>query len=679
MNNKFLWLSIVSGFVFINLSAQAQPTPQKRTFFFDKNGMDPSIKAGDNFFVYANGGWIKNTKIPDDQSSWGSFVTLYDSNQKNLKSILDEVANKKNASGTLEQKVGDYFASGMDTVAIEKLGYQPINAKLAQIDAIKDYKQLINFLAEDTKEGGGDLIGAYVDNDDKNSDKNLVHLSQRGTSLPEKDYYAKKDSATIKIRNQFVIYVAKLFSLTGTPAADAKKQAQEILALETEIAKSHVSRIELRNPIKNYHKINIDSLQKLSPNIDWKSVLLKMQLLTDSINVQQLNYYKELSSLLASQPISIWKNKVKFDYLSAAAPYFGKAFRDARFVFYNKTLSGQKVEQPRWKQMIAITDRGLGELLGQLYVKKYFTPDAKRRMDELVSNLRASFKIHIQKSDWMSETTKQKANEKLASFTPKIGYPDKWKNFDDVTISRNAFYQNAIIIKKHYFKEMINKLGKPVDRTEWGMTPPTVNAYYNPSNNEIVFPAGILQFPFFDANADDAVNYGAIGMVIGHEITHGYDDQGRKYDAQGNLKEWWTKDDSEKFDTKAAVVVKQFNDYTVLDTMHVKGELTLGENLADLGGLTIAYDAFKMTKQGMSNEKIDGFTPDQRFFLGYAQVWRTKVRDERLRVLVNTDPHSPAIYRVNGPVSNFEPFYKAFNVKPGEKLYRPEKERAKIW
>jgi putative endopeptidase len=403
-----------------------------------------------------------------------------------------------------------------------------------------------------------------------------------------------------------------------------------------------------------------------------------MGIKTDSVNVSQPNYYKALSTLLASQPIEVWKSKVKFDYISKKAALLSKPFRDAEFEF-SKVFSGQQVKEARWKTMVNMTDGGLKDLLGKLFVEKYFPPEAKKRMDTLVNNLQKAFKERIQKLDWMSDSTKQRAVAKLNTFMKKISYPDKWISFDDVEISRDNFFDNNTSIAKHEYNRMIKKIGKQVDKTEWGMTPSTVNAYYNPTFNEIVFPAGILQFPFFDTNADDAINYGGIGMVIGHEMTHGFDDQGRQYDAEGNLKDWWTTTDAEKFTAKAGSVIGQYNQFTVLDSMHVNGSLTLGENLADIGGLAIAYDAFKLTDQGKSNEKIDGFTPDQRFFLGYAQVWRLVNRDETMRMRVTVDPHSPEMYRVNGPLSNFDPFYKAYNVGENARMYKKPEDRARVW
>jgi putative endopeptidase len=469
-----------------------------------------------------------------------------------------------------------------------------------------------------------------------------------------------------------------MFMLTGADAQTAAKNANSVLALETEIAKTHRSPVELRDPQANYNKMSVANLEKISPNVGWANYFQKLGVKVDSVNVGQPGYYEGLSKLLASQPIEAWKTKLKFDYIASNAGLLSKDFATASFEF-GKTFNGQKKDSERWKKMTNRVNSGLGEMLGQIYVKKYFNETAKQRMDELVNNLQKAFDNRIQNLDWMSAATKERATTKLHTFLKKIGYPEKWKNYDDVTIDKNNFFANAKSVTMHNQKEEMSKIGKPVDRMEWGMSPPTVNAYYNPTNNEIVFPAGILQFPFFDANADDAINYGAIGMVIGHEMTHGFDDQGCQYDEKGNMKNWWTSEDSTKFKSKTGGVVNQYNSYVVLNDQHVNGALTLGENLADIGGLAIAYDAFKMTKQGKDSVRIDGFTPDQRFFLGYAQVWRLKNRDEILRTRINTDPHSPEMFRVNGPAANFDPFYAAFNVQPTNKMYIKPEERAHIW
>lgn len=646
--------------------------------YFDKAGMDSTVTAGDNFFLYANGAWMKTAVIPDDQSGWGSFYTLYEENLKKLKGLLEDAAKSNSAKGTTEQKLGDYYASGMDTVTIDKLGATPLKEGLSKIDAVKDYKELMNLVADMSASGEGELVGLYVGADEKNSGQNIAIFYQTGTSLPEKEYYTRKDSASEASRKALVSYAEKMFLLTGVDAATASKNANTLLALETEIAKTHRTPVEMRDPQANYNKMSVAALDKLSPNVGWSNYFRKLGVKVDSVNVGQPGYYSGLSQLLASQPIDAWKTKLKFDYINANASLLSKDFATASFEF-GKTFSGQKKDSERWKKMTNRVNGGLGEMLGQIYVKKYFNETAKQRMDELVNNLQKAFDNRIQNLDWMSAPTKERATTKLHTFLKKIGYPEKWKNYDDVVIDKNNFFANAKSVRMHNHKEEMDKIGKPVDRMEWGMSPPTVNAYYNPTNNEIVFPAGILQFPFFDANADDAINYGAIGMVIGHEMTHGFDDQGCQYDEKGNMKNWWSSEDSTKFKAKTGAVINQYNNYVVLNDLHVNGALTLGENLADIGGLAISYDAFKMTKQGKDTVRIDGFTPDQRFFLGYAQVWRLKNRDEILRTRINTDPHSPEMFRVNGPAANFDPFYAAFNIQPTDKMYIKPEERAHIW
>ncbi|MCZ4243362.1 M13 family metallopeptidase [Pedobacter punctiformis] len=662
-----------------NKSHQQNDEASQRTLFFDTAGMDTTVKPGDNFFLYANGKWSKNTEIPKTETGWGSFYTLYNDNLKNLNKILENAAKSNSSKGSLEQKVGDFYASGMDTVTIEKLGIEPLKPLLAKIDGIKNDKDLINFIADGYKDGEGDLLGFGVQPDDKISSKNAANFYQSGITLPERSYYLEQDDKAKKIRTAYQTYITKLFSLSGD-SVNAKKYADQILKLETKIALSHSTPVELRDPQKNYNKFFVADFQKETPNIDWKLVLNKLQLKTDTILVGQPKYYKALNTLIKTEPIEIWKQKLKFDALNSAASALNKGFRTAKFEFFGKTLSGQQAPTERWKAIVNSTDRNLGELLGQLYTEQYFKPEAKKRMLTLVDNLQKVYEERIKKVDWMTPETKKKALEKLNAFIKKIGYPDKWKKYDDVEINKGTYYANLQSAEKHAYKEMIDKLGQPVDKTEWGMTPPTVNAYYNPSFNEIVFPAGILQFPFFDFNADDAINYGAIGAVIGHEMTHGFDDQGRQYDAAGNLKEWWTKADADKFKTKADKVVAFYNNFALLDNQHVNGSLTLGENLADIGGLNIAYDAFKLTEEGKKNDKkIDGFTPDQRFFLGFAQVWRIKNRDETMRVRLKTDPHSPEMFRVNGSVYNMEAFYKAFNIPTTAKMYLTPENRLGVW
>lgn len=677
---SFLWLAALATIVTAcNSKTSSNTEVPHRTVFFDKTGMDTTYKPGNDFYMYANGSWVKKTKIPAAEVGWGSFYQVNEDNQKNLRGILEGLSAQNNAAGSNEQKVGDFYASGMDTVAMDKLNFDPIKPLLKKISVLSNYKEVVNFAAGGYRDGQGDLFGFAIAPDDKISTKYAVNFTQAGLNLPNCEYYTKTDSSSVKLRKAYVDYIATLFTLTGDSKPDAEKYAAEILKLETEIAKSHSTPVELRDPVKNYHKFYVPDLQKQIPDIDLKAVLAQLQVKIDTVLVGQPKYFVALNGLLKSQPIDIWKNKLRLDALNNAANLLGKNFRDARFNFFGKTLLGQKKNRDRWKKMVTNTDIKLGEVLGQVYVEKYFPAEAKKRMLDLVNNLQSVYKDRIEKLDWMSAATKKQAIEKLAAFTKKIGYPDKWKKYDDVTINKGTYYANQLAISQHNFKEETGKMGKPVDKTEWGMTPPTVNAYYNPAFNEIVFPAGVLQFPFFDKDADDAINYGGIGMVIGHEMTHGFDDQGAQYDKEGNLKNWWNKEDEAKFKAKVKVVVDQYNNYTVLNGLHVNGALTTGENIADIGGLAIAYQAFKNTPQGKSSTKIDGFTPDQRFFMGFAQVWRSKYRDETTRLLINVDTHSPDVARINGPLSNMPEFYKAFNVKPGDTLYREEKDRIKIW
>ncbi|GAB3562167.1 M13 family peptidase [Spirosoma luteolum] len=674
--------------VLVGLSAAALTACQKntdtattaRTTFFDKSGMDTTVSPGNDFFSYANGAWVAKTKIPDDQTGWGSFNTLYEENLQKTKVLLEKAAGGDAKAGSVEQQVRDFYASGMDTARIETLGYEPVKAELAKIAALTSYKEVVNYLAASKADPGGQLIGFYVGADDRESGTNRINFVQSGLSLPEKDYYTKQDAETVKVRTAFVAYVAKLFTLTGVDAATAKTKAEGILALETELARAHKAPADLRDPVANYHKLAVADLTRQMPNLAWRSTLNTMGLSRiDSVLMAQPGYYQALDKVLAATPIDVLKDYLQFDLLDGNAGLLSRAFRDASFDFNGRVLYGQPKQPERWKRIANAVDGSLGDALGQLWVKQYFPPEAKERMLTLVDNLQKVYRERIEKLDWMAPETKQVALVKLDKFMKKIGYPDKWKDYSDVEIKRDDYFGNVQRARIHHTKEDFAKVNEPVDRADWVMTPPTVNAYANPSNNEVVFPAGILQFPFFDKDADDAINYGAIGMVIGHEMTHLFDDQGRQYDAQGNLRDWWTKSDADRFTKKAQVVVDQYNGYSILNNLHVNGRLTLGENLADLGGITLAYQAFKLTKQGQSTDKIDGFTPDQRFFLGFAQVWRIKVRDESERVRITTDPHSPAKFRVNGPLANFEPFYAAFGVKPGQALYKPVAQQAKIW
>lgn len=647
--------------------------------FLNLDNIDKSIKPADNFYMYVNGSWIKNTQIPASESRIGSFLDVYDKSKNNLKSIFDGLSKTKAKPGSVEQKVADFFASGMDSAAIEKLGYEPVKPYLKQIDAIKDVKEVLAFIATSQTEQNGILFNIQIGADEKNSSVNIPSFYQGGLGLPERDYYFKEDEATKKVVAAYKTFIKKMFTLTGTDETTAEKNADLVYNFEKAIAEKHATNIELRDPQTNYNKMSVATLDKQMPVLGWTNLLAAMRIKCDSINVGQPKHFENINSLLSNTNIDTWKLYLKASILSNVANALSSDFVNARFEYVGKALSGTKELKPRWERMIQATDGNLSDALGQLYVKKYFTAEAKTRMQQLINNLQKAFENRINRLDWMSDVTKVKAKEKLHTFLKKIGFPDKWKDYSKVNISRNNYFGNLIACSKNEYNFQVSKVGQTVDRTEWGMTPSTVNAYYNPTFNEIVFPAGILQFPFFDPKADDAINYGGIGMVIGHEMTHGFDDQGAQYDKDGNMVNWWTKDDEEKFKGKGGAVISLYDGLTVLDTVHVKGALTLGENIADIGGIAIAYEAFKMTKQGQSNTLIDGFTPDQRFFLSYGQIWRSKAKEETTRQRINTDPHSPPIHRVNAPLMNFEPFYKAFNVKAGDKMFVAEKDRIKIW
>lgn len=648
----------------------------------DPANMDTTVKPGDNFFLYANGDWLKNNPIPASETRWGSFNELQENNYKALHQLLDDAAANKNAAaGSPEQKVGDFYRTGMDSTDIDKAGITPIEDYFKRVDAITDAKGFMNEIAKGYTEGNGQLFGFYIAPDDKKVTQNIAQFIQGGLGLPDRDYYFNKDERTTKIREAYKQYLVTMLGLMGEDSTKAKKDGAAIYKLEESLARASMTRVEMRDPYKLYNKYDVAGFSKLTPNIDWKTMFADLNIASqDSCIVATPKFFVEVSKQLKATPINVWKKYLKFHTFNDAAPFLASNIDNAHFDFYGKTVRGQQEQKPRWKRVLSVVDGSLGELLGQMYVDKYFKPEAKKRMMEMVNNLQETYAERIKRLDWMSDVTKEKAIAKLNTFMKKIGYPDKWRNYDALKINNNSYYKNAEAAAAFSYNYMISKLGKPVDKTEWQMTPPTVNAYYNPAFNEIVFPAGILQYPFFDADADDAVNYGGIGAVIGHEMTHGFDDQGRQYDADGNLHDWWTPEDAKKFTEKTDMVVNQFDGYTVLDSTHVNGKLTLGENLADLGGLAIAYEAFKKTDEGKSEAlKIDGFTPDQRFFLSWAQVWRANTRPEELATRIMTDPHSPSVWRCNGPLSNMEAFYKAFNVQPGEKMYKPVSERAKVW
>lgn len=644
----------------------------------DLSGRDTIMSPAQNFFEYANGTWVKKTEIPASKTGWGSFYVVRDQALSNMKTILDSCSALKNLSkGSVAQQIGDLYAAALDSTAIEQAGLAPLKADLDTINSIKSVPEMLKVITAQYTTGHGALFGFYVYPDDKNSAIERAQFSQGGLGLPNKNYYFKTDSTSKAIREHYHNYVSDIMRLSGDSTHEA--DADAIIALETKLAAASKTPVELRDPESNYHLLTLNEVSKKIPGIDWSQLIQDLKIKVDTLQVSQPDFFKAVGQQLRSTPLQVWKNYLTFHLINDYGSWLSTPFANAKFNFYNKILNGQPEQEIRWKRASSLVNGALGDALGQLYVQRFFPPEAKTYMIGLVNNLQATYRQHIKDCQWMSDSTKTKAIDKLDAFTKKIGYPDKWKDYSSIEISRNSLVTDLQNIGKWGYDYNINKLGKPVDKTEWGMTPPTVNAYYNPSFNEIVFPAGILQPPFYFQHGDDAVNYGGIGYVIGHEMTHGFDDQGSQYDKDGNLKNWWTKEDRAKFEKLANLVVSQYDNYTVLDTVHVNGQLTEGENLADIGGLAIAYAAFKNTPEGQKDTLIDGLTPDQRFFLSCAQVWRIKDRPERLLWRINNDPHSPEKYRVNGPTSNMTAFYKAFGVKPGDKMYRPDSIRVKIW
>jgi putative endopeptidase len=674
---KKLSLFVLSVGIFFSTSTTAQNFK-----FIDKSNMNLSVKPGDDFVEYSNGIWVKNHPIPAKETRWGSFNEIRDFNIKAVKLILEETVakQKSSAKGSVERRVADFYIAAMDSLRIESLGFDPIKSDLKKVQDIQSREDLLIEMARFKTQGlGSPFFGSYVGQDRKNVKKMVPQFGQGGTSLPDRDYYLKTDARTLKIQEAFKKYIATLFELIGTPTNQAKSNAEQIFLLEKRLATAQMARVEMRDPYKTYNKFLLADFQKQTPIINWNEQFKLLGIPSqDSILVSAPKFLVEVNNTLADTPIENLKSYLTWNILKGSASYLSSPFVKASFD-YAKFLSGQETQTPRWQRMSTLTDGTIGELLGQLYVAKHFKPEAKERMKELLVNMRTAFANRINSLDWMSEPTKKKALDKLNAFTPKVGYPDKWKNYDGLEINADSFYQNMKNASIWAYNDNINQLGKPVDRTKWGMTPPTVNAYYSPTMNEIVFPAGILQFPFFSADADDAINYGGIAAVIGHEMSHGFDDSGSQYDNDGTLRNWWTPEDLSKFKAKTVQLAAQYDQYTVVDTIHVNGKFTLGENIGDLGGLNIAYEAFKMTKQGQSKKKIDGLTPDQRFFLAWAQVWRGASRPEMAAQMIKTDPHSPGQYRTIGTPVNMDAWYEAFNVKPGDKLYKKPEDRIKIW
>lgn len=644
--------------------------------------LDTTVAPGDDFFTYANGTWLKNNPIPASESNSGIGIEVQKEVYGRLRQTSVEAAAAKAPAGSNQQKIGDFWSVGLDSVKADKLGVAPIKPELDRIAAMKTVAEVPGVIAHEIPLGVRALIGPRVNQDAKNSDKMVLYLWQSGLGLPNRDYYFNTDTRTKNIRREYLKHVANTFKLLGQDSTTAKANADQVMALETTLAKSSRKLEALRDPYANYHKMTIAQLDKLTPGIDWKTWLGQMgSTNVDTVIVGQPEFYQAAGQLLKTKPLAAWKAYLTWQVVREFAPTLSHQFVDESFHFYGTVLRGATAIRPRWKRVLDMQENALGEALGQLFVKEYFKPEAKARYDTLVKNVVASFAEHIQKVDWMSAPTKTVALEKLRKIAPKVGYPNKWKDYSALNIDRSSLAGNVMRANQWQYRYQLNKLGKPVDRTEWEMTPQTYNAYYNPSNNEIVLPAAAFAVPgLLDADADDALVYGYAGAsTIGHELTHGFDDEGSQFDAKGNLHEWWTKDDRKRFNQRVNGIVKQFNGYTLLDSLHINGKATAGENIADLGGIVIGLDAFKKTKQYREGKKINGLTPTQRYFLGYALGWQMHVRDESLASQLLTDVHSPAQYRVNGPMADVPAFYEAFGIKPGQKLYRPDSTRVVIW
>jgi putative endopeptidase len=676
---SYLLMAAISIVAFTACNGVKEKTVMTKAI--DLANMDPDVKPGENLFEYANGGWMKNNPIPPEYSTYGAFTVIYEENQKQLKSLVEEVSAEKGAKiGSVSQKIRDFYNSGMDTVKIEELGINAIADRLGEIENLKTKKDLQGHIAKMHRQGSYPLFYFFAQADQRNSSMEIGGFYQGGIGMPDIDYYISDNERILNIKEAYVVHLTKMFVLKGETEENAKEAANTILSIETDLAKASKTRLELRNPVGNYNKMNLDQLKELSPKFNWDTYFTSLGLSNPGdMNVGQTEFIANLGTIIETYSLEQLKTYLTWNLLDNSASYLNDAFVQQNFDFFGKTLSGRQEMQPRWKRVLSNTSGSLGEAIGQLYVEKYFPAESKVRMIELVNNLKKSFAQRVDQLDWMSEGTKVKAKEKLDAITVKVGYPDKWIDYTSLDVTPDNYYTNVSNSREFEFQRSMDKIGKPVDKSEWGMTPQTVNAYYNPTNNEVVFPAGILQPPFFNKDADDAVNYGAIGVVIGHEMTHGFDDQGRQYDKEGNLNDWWTAEDAERFNAKIAILENQFNNYVELDSLHVDGKLTTGENIADLGGLNISYNALMVSYDGNTPEPIDGFNYAQRFFLGYASVWRQNIRDEELMKRLKEDVHSPGDARVNIPPFNMDAFIDAFDITPDNKLYIPVEERAYIW
>lgn len=671
----------VATLAFAMLTSCAGQKEAKSTSGIDLANMDTTVSAGTDFFRYACGGWNDAHPLTAEYSRYGTFDELFENSQKQLRELIEGLAaQKNNQAGSAAQKIGDLYNMAMDSVTLNKQGAEPVKAMLDKIAGMKDKSEIVPMMTEMAHIGIGTYFHSYVYADPKNSSLNIFQMGQGGINLGEKEYYLDTDSITQNIREQYKLYIGKLFQLAGFSEADAQQKVADVMELETAIAKVSRSATELRDPEANYHKMSFDELKKTIAGIDWDAYMKGLGIQAPAeLNVEQVEPIQEVARLMNTLPLSKHVSYLEYNLLDAAASCLSDDFVAARFDFYGKVLSGRQVNQPRWKRAVNSVNGMLGELVGEMYVEKYFPAAAKERMVKLVKNLQTALGERIDAQEWMSDSTKIRAHEKLATFHVKVGYPDKWKDYSKLEIKNDSYWANVCRASEWGFNDMYSRIGKPVDKDEWLMTPQTVNAYYNPSTNEICFPAAILQPPFFNMEADDAANYGAIGVVIGHEMTHGFDDQGRQFDKDGNLTDWWAPGDTDRFKERAQVMVDFFNKIEVLPGLQANGELTLGENLADHGGLNVAYLAFQNATKDAPLGVVDGFTPEQRFFLAYATLWAGNIRDEQIRVYTKSDPHSLGKWRVNGALPHIQAWYDAFHITPSDPLYVAPENRVNVW
>lgn len=677
MNTRLLAIPVIAAAFLSLASCSNKDSTELRSGIILKN-MDTTVNPGNNFTQYVNGTWVKNTKLPADKSSYGAGSIVNDEAQENVKAIIENAAKAKGKDGSEEQKIGDLYDSYLNMKVRDSIGLAPLNEEFKKIDAIKTAKDFVNYLGYANKVGLKIPFNVSVTEDFKDPKNYMLLTWQGGLGLPDREYYFLKDAKSSEIRAKYLAHIERMLQLSGV--TDAKAKAAKILALETALAGNHMKKEDTRNMGALYNKYAIKDLGKLTPDFDWNGFLsaagIKGQ---DSLVVTQVAYTKDLNSILKGTPLDVWKDYFKWGAITGASTLLTTALDQANFDFYAKTLYGVQQQKPQWRRAVDMVNGNLGEMVGKLYVEKHFPPAAKERMLKLVNNLLKAYEESIKTLDWMSPETKKQALVKISKFTPKIGYPDTWKDYGALKVKKNDLYGNSLRATEFEYNRTIGKLGKPVDRKEWGMTPQTVNAYYNPTMNEIVFPAAILQPPYFDMEAEDAVNYGGIGAVIGHEIGHGFDDQGATFDGDGVLRNWWTPKDLSEFKKRTNALVAQYNSFKVFPDLTVNGTFTLGENIGDLGGLSIAMKAYKASLEGKPAPVMDGFTGEQRVLIGWAQAWLNKANDQSLRNQVGTDPHSPATFRVNGVVRNIPEFYEAFKVKPGDSLYLAPKDRVKIW